>query len=125
LLSGHLQIRREVEDIPGGVLTFTTSGNPVVAQLIQTHVAEMQEALRQGRPIRQWDPLFVELFANRDRIRMQVEKVSGGVKVREFSDDEQVTKLIRQHARRGVSEFIASGWARVHQPTPLPDGYGR
>jgi hypothetical protein len=123
LLSAHLQIDRQVRAIPGGVETITTSDDPAVARLIQTHVAEMQQALLQGRPVRQWDPLFVELFAHREMIRMEIEQLANGVKVRQVSDNEQVTKLVRQHAWRGVSEFVADGWGRVHQPTPLPDDY--
>jgi hypothetical protein len=34
-----------------------------------------------------------------------------------------VAPLIRQHARRAVSEFVARGMERMHEPTPLPDGY--
>jgi hypothetical protein len=31
--------------------------------------------------------------------------------------------LIRQHAHRAVSEFVAEGMARAMEPTPLPPGY--
>ena len=58
-----------------------------------------------------------------NKIEMQIEEIPGGVRVRETSDDPEVAKLIRQHAIRGVSEFVAGGRARAHQPTPLPDEY--
>ncbi len=124
LLDDHQKIKRNVEDIPGGVATTTTSDDPKVAELIRTHVNQMKERIESGRPLRMWDPLFVELFKNADKIRMKVEAAPGGMKVTETSEDPQVTLLIRQHARRGVSEFVKDGWNRVHQATPLPEGYG-
>lgn len=120
LLNDHLQIRRTVQDIPGGVDATTTSPNPLVAELLQTHVAQMQRDLREGRPIRMWDPLFVKLFEARDKIELQVEELPNGVRIHEVSNDPEVTKLIRQHAHRGVSEFAKEGWERVHKSTPLP-----
>jgi hypothetical protein len=123
LLTDHARIKRDVRDVPGGVVTVTTSDDPAVATLIRTHVAQMKERVERGQPVRRWDPLFVELFRRADQIVMKVEDVPGGVRVTETSDDPQVTLLIRQHARRGVSEFVARGFDRAHEPTPLPDGY--
>jgi hypothetical protein len=120
LLDNHLQIRRDVQEIPGGVLTTTTSDNENVTRMIRSHVRQMKERIEQGLPIRLWDPLFAELFRHYDRIHTQVEDIDGGVKVTQTSDDPGVTRLIRQHATRGVSEFVSKGWSRVHQPTPLP-----
>ena len=37
-------------------------------------------------------------------------------------DDSQVAFLIRQHARRAVSEFVADGMDRAMRPTRLPPG---
>lgn len=123
LLADHARIKRDVQDVPGGVVTVTTSDVPVVAALIRTHVAQMKERVERGQPVRRWDPLFAELFRRADRIVMKVEDVTGGVRVTETSDDPQVVLLIRQHARRGVSEFVARGFDRMHEPTPLPNGY--
>lgn len=123
LLTDHARIKRDVQDVPGGIVTVTTSDDPAVAALIRTHVAQMKERVERGQPVRRWDPLFAELFRPADRIVMKVEDVTGGVRVTETSDDPQVALLIRQHARRGVSEFVARGFDRAHEPTPLPDGY--
>ena len=123
LLDNHLKIRRDVQEIPGGVLTTTTSDDAKVTAMIRAHVRQMKDRVEQGQPVRMWDPLFVELFRHHDKIRTQVEDVEGGMKVTQTSDDPDVTRLIRQHATRGVSEFAAAGWDRVHQPTPLPSGY--
>ena len=124
LLTDHAKIKRTVEDVPGGVVTVTTSDDPAVAATIRTHVRQMKRRVEAGQPLRMWDPLFVEIFRNSDKIDMKVEDVPGGVKVTETSADKDAALLIRQHARRGVSEFVARGWDRAHEKTPLPEGYG-
>lgn len=125
LLMSHGEIRREVEDIPGGVRTVTTSSVPEVTQAIRTHVRQMKCRIEEGRSIRRMDPLFREIFQHHDEIEMRVEDVPGGVRVVETSEDPQVTLLIRQHARRAVSEFVEGGMRRAMRPTPLPEGYER
>jgi len=123
LLSDHTKIQRSVEDIPNGVRTVTTSQDAQVAALIREHVWQMKERIERGRPIRQMDPLFRELFKNHQHIHIAIENVEGGVRVTETSDTPRVTPLIRQHARRAVSEFVAEGMPRAMRPTPLPPGY--
>lgn len=123
LLVNHDEIRREVEEIPGGVRTLTTSENPRITEAIRLHVAQMKERVENGRPIRMMDPLFREIFEHHEKIEMTIEEVPGGVRVTETSSDPQVVLLIRQHARRAVSEFVAQGMSRAMQPTPLPEGY--
>lgn len=123
LLSDHEKIERSVEDIPGGVRTITTSRDAEVAALIRRHVSQMKERIEEGRPIRRMDPLFRELFEHHEHIRMEIEEIRGGVRVTETSEIPRVTALIRQHARRAVSEFVAEGMPRAMRPTPLPPGY--
>ncbi len=123
LLDDHQAVTREVREIEGGVETRTTSEDPEVVANVRQHVAQMKTRLESGQPVRHWDPTFVELFKHHDKIVMEIEDIPGGVRVRETSDDPQVTKLIRQHALRGVSEFVARGRARASEPTPLPEGY--
>ncbi len=123
LLARHESIRREVEDIPGGVRTLTVSESPEVAQLIREHVWQMKKRLELGQPMRRGDPLFRALFAHHDAIHLEVEEVPGGVRVEETSEDPQVVLLIRQHAHRAVNEFVEQGMPRAMQPTPLPEGY--
>jgi hypothetical protein len=125
LLVNHDAIHRQVTDIAGGISAVTTSPDPRVAQLIQSHVWAMKERVHNGRPIRQMDPLFREIFENHQLIDLQVQNVPGGVRVVETSNDPQATLLIRQHARSAVSEFVRSGMQRAMQPTPLPEGYRR
>lgn len=123
LLVNHEQIERRVEDVPGGIRAVATSSNKRISDLIRTHVIAMKERVEEGNPIRQMDPLFREIFDHYRKIRMDVEAIPGGVRVTETSEDPQVALLIRQHARRAVSEFVRFGRERAMQPTPLPDRY--
>ena len=123
LLSDHEKIQRTVKDIPNGVETTTTSSDPKLAATIREHVGQMKERIERGEPIRQGDPLFREIFANHQHIHMAIEDVPGGVRVKESADEPRVVPLVRQHARRAVSEFVAEGMPRAMQPTPLPPGY--
>lgn len=123
LLTRHEAIERRVEDIPGGVRTWTTSEDPEVAMLIRRHVREMRTRFERGQPIRAMDPVFRELFRNRDRATMEIADIPGGARVEHRSDDPEIAGLIRQHARRFVSEAAQQGMRRAMRPTPLPEGY--
>lgn len=121
LLADHEAIERRVVDRPDGVETWTESDDPEVAARIRTHVRQMKERLEDGRPIRRWDPLFAEIFEHADAIEMTIEDLPRGVRVIETSEDPYVVALIQQHAHRAVSEFVAGGMDRAHEPTPLPE----
>lgn len=123
LLTNHEKIERRVEDIPNGVRTITTSDDPQVAEMIRTHVRQMKERYARGQPIRMMDPVFRELFRNREKASLQYGDIPGGIRVTHTSDDPQVVLLIRQHARRFVSEAAEEGMRRAMRPTPLPEGY--
>lgn len=123
LLDRHAEIVRHVEEIDNGVETVTTSENPEVTKVIRQHVREMQQRVESGQGMRWWDPVYAELFRHYDKIAMEVDEIPGGMLVRETSEDDDVVLLIRQHAIRGVSEFVKDGRARAPHPTPLPEGY--
>ncbi|MGH2986535.1 MAG: hypothetical protein ACRDLO_07610 [Solirubrobacterales bacterium] len=123
LLTNHDRIRRSVQDIATGVRARTTSAGPEIAELIRTHAGQMKERVEQGHTIRPMDPVFREIFEHHDEIEMEVDRVAGGVLVVETSPNPQVELLVRQHAHRAVSEFVADGMARAMRPTPLPAGY--
>lgn len=125
LLTSHQKIERRVEDISDGVRTITTSDDPEVAELIRTHVRQMKARYARGRPIRAMDPVFRELFRNRHKASLEFEDIPGGIRVTHTSNDPQVVLLIRQHARRFVSEAAEEGMTRAMRTTPLPDGFRR
>ena len=125
LLSSPDAIERNVRNVPGGVLAVTTSDDARVAKLIRTHVRQMRASYERDESIRTMDPVFRELFANRDRITLRIEDIPAGVRVLHTSDDPQVAALIRQHAHHFVSEAAEEGMPRLMRPTPLPKGYQR
>jgi YHS domain-containing protein len=120
LFADHKKITRTVKQISNGVETVTESDDPKVQALIAEHAWAMQKRLENKQPIRQWDPLFAELFKNADKIRMEIVKTPKGVRVVETSDDAYVVKLIQSHAA-GVSEFVTEGMAVMHKEHPLPE----
>lgn len=122
LFANHQKIERRIEEIPNGVRTFTTSSDPEVTRQLRLHLAQMKTRLEAGLPMRRFDPLFRELFANYQKIHMTIEEIPGGALVTETSPDPQVTLLIRQHART-VSEFAQQGISRMAVPSTLPAGY--
>jgi hypothetical protein len=123
LLDNHEAIERSVRVLDDGVVTVTTSDDPAITEKIRLHVRQMEQRMKSGHGLRWWDPVFAELFRNHDKVRMEIEEVPGGVRVRETSDDPDVVLLIHQHALRGVSEFVEDGHARARQETPLPEDY--
>ncbi|MFN3167712.1 MAG: thiol peroxidase [Phycisphaeraceae bacterium] len=123
LLANHGKIHRVVQDIPGGVRTVTTSDDPEIAGLIRLHVRQMAARYEAGMPVRRWDPLFAELLKHFDKITMTIDDIPAGLRVTQTSDDPQVALLIRQHAHRGVSEFVERGFDRAHEASPMPEGY--
>lgn len=120
LFDGHKQITRTVKEIASGVETYTEADDPKLQALIKEHVWAMQQRLAKQQPIRQWDPLFAELFKHADKIKMEVSATAKGMKVVETSDDAYVVKLIQAHAK-GVTEFVKEGTPVMHKEHPLPD----
>lgn len=122
LIDNHQSLERTVEEIPGGVQTRTISQDPEIVDAVRTHVRQMVDLIHgQGR-IRNWDPLFREIFDRREAIEMEISDIEGGVEVREISGDAEVTKLIRAHAIK-VEEFVVRGLEAYQENTPLPEGY--
>ena len=79
----------------------------------------MYQRLSAGQPIRQWDPLYAEIFRQAGKIHMELSNTAKGIKVVETSTDPWVVKLLHSHAD-GVSEFVDQGMAAMHKEHPLP-----
>ncbi len=119
-LFGHrAEISRQVMARADGIETVTESKNPEVTRLLQAHVASMLARVKEGRPIHQRDPLFVELFKNADQIAVTHEPTAGGVRIIETSKDAYVIKLLHAHADV-VSAFLANGISEMMKPHPIP-----
>ena len=119
LLEHHDEIRRDVKELKNGVETVTESDNKQVAAKIQKHVAAMYQRVEHQRPIRMRDPLFAEIFAHADKIKMEFEKTAKGVRVVETSDDAYVAKLIKAHAKV-VTGFAKYGFEEAHKTHAIP-----
>jgi hypothetical protein len=119
LFEHRTEINRQVILREDGIETVTESKNPEVTRLLQTHVASMLARVKEGRPIHQRDPLFVELFRYSDRIEARHELTAGGVRVIETSKDAYVVKLLQAHAEV-VSAFLANGMSEMMKNHPVP-----
>ncbi|MBS1788391.1 MAG: hypothetical protein JST85_11755 [Acidobacteria bacterium] len=119
LFSDHQKITRTVKPISNGVETITESDDPKIKALIVEHAWAMKARLEKKQPIRQWDPLFAELFKQADKINLEITNTEKGVKITETSTDPYVVKLIQAHAA-GVSEFVREGMSVMHKEHPLP-----
>ncbi len=119
LLEHHKDIRRTVKKLDNGVQTLTESDDPEVAKKIQEHVPAMYKRMKAGRPVRHWDPLFVELFRNADKMTMKIEKTGKGLRVTSTSDDPKAVRLIQAHADV-LDRFVAKGFAEAHKEHPVP-----
>lgn len=124
LVFNNNQIQREIEDLPNGVVTKTTTSNPELLAVLQRHPKDMADHLKEGGRVRNWDPLFAELAAVADEVTMEVTQLENGLLVRSTSENPEVAKLIKAHAYK-VSEFVARGTAAMREGTPLPSDYAR
>ena len=120
LLRDHTKIRRTVRHIDRGVEAETESDDPRIAALIKDHVLAMKDRIREGYPVRGWDPVFRELFKRHHLIRIDVVLTEKGVKIVETSDDPETVRLMRSHAA-GVSDFVKEGFAIMDRETPYID----
>lgn len=124
LLRRHDLIRRDVENISNGIRAVTLSDDPEIAELIRGHVHEMHRRLQEGFGLRHWDPAFAEIFAQKDKVHMEVIERDDGVEIVETSDDPNVVKLIQAHGVV-VTSFVNAGGRAAGQPSPLPADYVR
>ena len=119
LFEHRTEINRQVVARVDGIETVTESKNPEVTRLLQAHVASMLARVKEGRPIHQRDPLFVELFKNADQIAARYEPTANGVRVIETSKDAYVVKLLYAHAEV-IGAFLANGMPEMMKNHPVP-----
>lgn len=109
-------IHREVNPIPGGVETVTTSENSQIAQTIQQHVADMQR----HRLVRGWDPLFHGLYEHHEDINFNAVNLSNGVHVIYTGSTPCASDLVSEHAKT-LSAFVNDGMPEMRKSHQLPD----
>jgi len=105
----HGEVRRTVTEIPGGVRAVSESDDPHTASLLQKHVSEMYARLDQNRtfpyPMSRSVPA---MFANSTRYHRKLTVLPNGIAVTETSDDANMVKIIREHARE-ITGFVKDG----------------
>lgn len=108
LVARHTEIRRTVEEIPGGVRTVTASDAPELASQLQAHVARMYEHLDRRAEVSCMSDSLPTLFRDADLYRRRLATTPKGVVVTETSNDPLLTEAIRAHARE-VTGFVRDG----------------
>lgn len=119
LLDHRAEIRRTVTNLPDGVETLTESDVPEVAARLRVHVSAMYARLEAKRPIHQRDPLFREVFAHADQIRVIITPTANGLRVVETSAEPAVVKLVQAHAEV-VDAFLKNGMSEMMKDHPVP-----
>jgi hypothetical protein len=104
----HRELRRDVEEIPGGVRTTTESDSPDLVAELQTHVSSMYTHLDQGSEVTCMSSSLPTLFRRAADYQRQVAFTTKGLVVTETASDPDVIRAIREHARE-VTGFVVEG----------------
>jgi len=108
LFNRHSELRRTVDQIPGGVRTITESESPDLVAQLQAHVSSMYGHVNHGAEVTCMSNSLPTLFRNPSGYRRQLTLTAKGVTVTETSTDPRLTSAIRQHAQE-VSGFVRDG----------------
>jgi len=108
MFNRHTQLRRVVEEIPGGVRTTTESDFPDLVAQLQAHVSSMYSHLEQGAEVTCMSQSLPTLFRHAGDYRRQISFRSKGVVAEETSSDPDITRAIRAHAVE-VTGFVREG----------------
>ncbi|MGB0878746.1 MAG: hypothetical protein ACPGXI_17050 [Mycobacterium sp.] len=104
----HGELRRSVEDIPGGVRTTTESSAPDLVAELQSHVSAMFSHLDQGAEVMCMSSSLPTLFRRAPDYQRQLIFTANGVVVEETAIDPDLTRTIREHAGE-VTGFVVEG----------------
>jgi hypothetical protein len=125
LVENRADIVRTVEppegDQPLKTVTTSRSGDPKVADWIKLHVAQMRDLMEAGRRIRNWDPLFEEIFDHNEDLDITIFEMDDGVEVW-LDGDTKCAKALSQNHADVISAFLENGeqeLRRSHTPPPI------
>lgn len=108
LFNRHTELRRTVDEIPGGVRTTTESDSPDLVAELQTHVSSMYSHVNQKAEVTCMSNSLPTLFRNAMGYQRQLILTANGVSITETSNDPTLTAAIRKHAQE-VSGFVRDG----------------
>ncbi|MFZ5466188.1 MAG: hypothetical protein ACOZAI_02900 [Pseudomonadota bacterium] len=117
LFAGHKSLRRVTERLPNGIRACTASDDRNLAMILRRHAADMKARFAKSRAIRSWDPLFAELFEQRDNIRVELVEREDGVCAELTCDNPALLPLIHAHDA-ALHRFIREGTARTEESIP-------
>jgi hypothetical protein len=104
----HRELRRTVEDIPGGVRTVTESNSRDLVAQLHGHVSAMYSHVAEGAEVMCMSASLPTLFRHSSEYQRKITLTRNGVVAVETSGDPQLTQAIRAHARE-VSGFVTDG----------------
>jgi len=126
LLDNRHKIERVTVDVYNddhrfvGVLANTTSDDPQVAAYLQAHVHQMHRKEENGQKVRQWDPLYKEMFQHLEGIDMVHTFLDHGISVLHTGESECAIELIQKHANV-VTSFVEEGYEAVMREHHVPE----
>lgn len=120
LFAGHTRLRRVTEPLSNGIRACTTSDDPALAVILRRHAADMKARFAKGRAIRSWDPLFAELFEQREKIRVALFEREDGICAELTCDDPALVPLLLAHDAT-LHRFIQEGSTRAEDASPMPE----
>ena len=110
----HTELRRNVEDIPGGVRTTTESDSPDLVAELQAHVSSMYSHVEHGAEVMCMSQSLPTLFRRSTDYHRQLTFTAKGVVAEETASDPNLTDAIRAHARE-VTGFVVEGMPAMMQ----------
>lgn len=121
LVLNRNDLSRTVTNTTLGVVTHTWSDmNPHASDWVKQHVSQMFALIDNGHGIRDWDPMFSELFDYREELKRAVNYDETGVEVTLSSTKLCATRLVQAHAQL-VSAFIQDGYDEVMDWHSVPE----
>ncbi|MGW4098244.1 hypothetical protein [Mycobacterium sp. NPDC004974] len=115
MFARHTELRRTVEEIPGGVRTTTESDSPDLVAQLHAHVSSMYDHLGQGAEVSCMSSTLPTLFRRAGDYQRQITLTPAGVIATETSTDPDLTATICAHARE-VTGFVVDGMPAMMGP---------
>jgi hypothetical protein len=111
----HAGITRQVENLPNGIRTTTTTQDEDLRNALISHAVGMIDRVDQGRDPKVFiqSPTLDLIFENRALIDTSVETTEDGIIVTQTSDDITTVAALQTHAAE-VSDLAARGMQAVH-----------
>lgn len=109
-------LRREVDLLPDGIRTVTSSTDPDVMAALVSHVVGMIARVEDGRdPQIMIQSRTLDIFFERpDVIETEIEMTEAGIVVVQTSEDPEMVAALHVHADE-VSDMAARGMQAVHE----------